>query len=313
MDLINSFSEDCKARGLTKHTTQTYLSNIKDFIKLYPEPSAVTLDDLRNYLGNLRNRELQGSTLKGYFAALSALYDFLIFEGKLKSNPVLGFRKRYLKIKDQYNGDNTRQIISIEDMQRLVNIASKIQNKAIIITLSKTGMRVGELLSLRIQDIDMKNKIIRIPPKAKRSNRLVFMDPELHTILQRYLYWRMLRAKVDWLWVTKRGKGRIHKDTPRNIISYYGLALGLHVPNGPLVKRLTPHCMRHWFTTHLFRAGMDPQYIMWLRGDSMGSQSWQIYNHIDPEAVRKEYLRCIPQILSGSRILGPAAGRTETK
>lgn len=82
------------------------------------------------------------------------------------------------------------------------------------------------------------------------------------------------------------------------ILADLGEKLHLHNSNGPLDRKLTPHCFRHWFTTHLFRAGMDPQYIKFLRGDSMRVESWQIYNRIDPEMVRIEYLRCIPKILS---------------
>lgn len=48
---------------------------------------------------------------------------------------------------------------------------------------------------------------------------------------------------------------------------------------------------------HLYRAGMDPQYIKWLRGDSLQKEAWQVHNHIDIESVRMEYERCIPKLL----------------
>jgi len=257
----------------------------------------VDLHDLRSFLGDLRTRGIQPSTLKGYFAALSALYDYLVFEGLHNTNPIPSFRKRYLsRLKDQYGGENSRQLISVQDMQLLVSAAGSIHDQALMMTLAKTGMRRGELHGLRLEDIDIKRSIIRIPAKAKRSNRLAFMDIELQEVLAQYLSWRKSRARTDWFWITKHG-GRIHKDYPGRILGKLGAQLGLHDPAGPLCSKLTPHCCRHWFTTHLHRAGMNPEYIKWLRGDSLRSEAWQIYNHIDPDDVLDEYLLCMPRLL----------------
>lgn len=61
-------------------------------------------------------------------------------------------------------------------------------------------------------------------------------------------------------------------------------------------ERFTPHCLRHWFTTHLRRSGMPRDYIKWLRGDSM-NETMDIYNHIDVEDVRESYNSHIPKLL----------------
>ncbi len=296
LDLIENFISDCRARGLTPHSIETYKSNVKSFLHACKDPCTVHIEDLRTFLNNLRDRGLSGSTLKGYFAALSAFYDYLVFEGIIQNNPVISFKKRYLsRIKDQHN---TRQLISIQEMQLLIKAAKSIREKAILMTLAKTGMRRGELLSLQVEDINLKNSTITIPAKAKRTNRLTFMDDELKGVLLEYLSWRVFRAKSSWLWITKHG-GRIHKDYPGKIIAMMGAALGLHDPAGLLCSRLTPHCFRHWLTTHLFRNGMNPEYIKWLRGDSLKKDAWEIYNHIDIEEVRQEYMRCIPKLIEG--------------
>lgn len=295
MDLIKGFTSDCHARGLTKHTVETYKSCCNHFLQRYHDPAAVGLDELREYLASLRIRDLQGSTLKGYFAAISSLYDYLVFEGLHDSNPIPGFNKRYLcRLK---HGDE-RQLISITDMQLLISAAGSILDMALIMALAKTGMRRKELLSLQVGDLDFKNSIIRIPKTAKRTNCIVFMDDELKDILQEYLSWRHKFASSPWVWITKHG-GRIHKDYPNRVFADLGASLGLHQKEGPISGRLTCHCMRHFFTTSLFRAGMKPTYIKWLRGDSI-KESWEIYNHIDPEDVRKEYLERIPKLICSS-------------
>lgn len=295
---LPKFVDDCEARGLTHHTIETYISNIKDFLELYPEPEKIKLDDLRAYLKKLRSREIQGSTLKGHFAAISTFYEYLIFENEINYNPILPFRKRYLaRIKPSSGGENTRQLISIEDMRLLIQSARTPLDLAILIVLAKTGMRRGELLSMTIDSISLKNGIIRIPAKAKRSQRIAFIDSELRAVFEKYLSWRSVYARSSWLWIDINGN-KITRDYPNDIIASFAEPLGLHIPRGALCNRLTPHCFRHWFTTHLYRAGMDKEFIKWLRGDSMRSETWEIYNKIDIEDVRQEYLRRIPQLLS---------------
>ncbi len=297
MDLIKGFEADCRARNLTYHTIETYRSCCKDFLQRYPDPTSVGLNELRDYLGNLRFRGLQGSTLKGYFAAISSFYDYMVFESAMSINPVISFRRRYLsRIKDQHE---CRQLISIQDMRLLVKAAEAIgiRETAMILMLAKTGMRRGELLSLRVEDIFFKYGIVRIAPKAKRTNRLAFMDEELKETLEEYLEWREPKARTSWLWISDRG-GRIHKDLPNRIFAGLGALLGLHTKEGPISGKLTCHCMRHFFVTYLFRAGMKPTYIKWLRGDSI-KESWEIYNHVDPEKVREEYVRLVPKLLMG--------------
>jgi integrase/recombinase XerD len=72
--------------------------------------------------------------------------------------------------------------------------------------------------------------------------------------------------------------------------------IGLHDPASPLLeKRFTPHCARHFFSTWLYRAGMEERYIAWLRGDAPRGAMGP-YVHIDPEDVRKSYLAHVPRL-----------------
>ncbi|MDD3840101.1 MAG: tyrosine-type recombinase/integrase [Clostridia bacterium] len=304
MTYLEGFCLDCEARGLTRHTIQTYRSNLKDFLEIVPDPLWATQDDLRKYLLKLRANNPAGSTLKGHFSALSMFYEYLIYEGQASYNPILPIRKRYLsQIKPVTGGENERQLISIQNMIHLILRAESPLDIAILMVLAKTGIRRGELLGMVIDSIDFQNGIIRLPAKAKRSQRIAFIDTELYIILKKYIQWRSSRAISPWLWINKNTGKKMDRDYPGELISSLAIPLGLHQPRGPLCYRLTPHCFRHFFTTHLFRAGMEPQYIMWLRGDSMGRQSWQIYNHIDPESVRIEYLRRVPKLISNNSVL----------
>lgn len=303
------FIHDCEVKGMTRHSVETYISNLREFLASYPQPCKVTIEDLRWYLNTLRSRKLATSTLKGYLSAVSSFFDFLLFEREIQINPIVEFRKRHLdhiKVHQE-----SRQLISIEDMRAVYQEAEDIEDIAIILTLAKTGMRRGELHGLKEFDINFKKKIIHIPAKAKRSNCIAFIDPELDEVLKEYLAWRKDHTKSDWLWISKRG-GRIHRDVYTLTISDIGERLHLHIANGCLGDKLTAHCFRHWFTSHLFRSGMNPQYIKFLRGDSMRGESWQIYNRIDIDLVRAEYLKHIPRLIMSGYLPGYSAGYRKT-
>lgn len=298
MELIEGFVSECQARGLTDHTIETYRSNAQAFLRAYTKPADVSLDDLRHYLVDLRARELQGSTLKGHFASISAFYDFLVIEGSAASNPIPTFRKRYLRIKLQYNGENTRQPGSIEQMRELLSLAArKILARTMILFLAKTGLRRGELISMDVYDLDMEKGEFRVKPKAKRSNRLGFIDAELSAALREYLDWRESRAKCQALWISSTGS-RITRNYVYSTITYYAKLAGLHDPRGALNKKYTPHCCRHFFTTTLRRAGMPREFIQELRGDRR-KDVVDIYDHIELEELRRSYLKCIPHLNVG--------------
>lgn len=293
--LIEGFGEDCTARGLTFHTIESYTSNLKHFLRRYPDPSKITLDDLKQCLGELRARDLHGSTLKGYFASLSTFYDWLLFEGKVSANPILPFRKRYLAIKHQHGGENTRQLISIEKMRKLLNLIEETNIWAMVLFLAKTGLRRGELISMDIQDIDFELGTFWTKAKRKRTNRGGFLDPETTIALNEYLEWRENLAVDNALWIMPNGK-RMTKNYVYYSVIRYASVLGIHDPLGPLNKKFTPHCCRHFFVTHLRRSGMSREFIKELRGDAI-KDAIDIYDHIDPEELRAAYLRHIPQLV----------------
>ena len=97
------------------------------------------------------------------------------------------------------------------------------------------------------------------------------------------------------LFITESG-GRLNKNHVYQIVVSNAQRIGLHNPTSEkLEDHFTPHCCRHWFTTHLRRAGMPREHIQMLRGDAR-PEAMDIYYHIDPEDLRKSYLAHIPQL-----------------
>ena len=307
---INEFKLDCTCRGFTKPTVDTYASNCRHFLN-YIGDSDVDIKVLTEYLSHLRSKNLANSTINGYFSALNCYLDYRIFMGEKINNPIPAFRRRYIRHKRRYNGTNTRQLVSVETMSKLVNeplITEKTKirdyvwsvperDHAISMIFAKTGIRKTENQMIEVNEINVESGEIWIKPFAKRTNCLVFIDDETIDAMLIYLEWReqVVRKDNPYLWITHTG-AKLRKDDLYYITTFYADKVGVHNPNGMLKDKFTPHCWRHAFTTHLRRSGLSREYRKWLRGDSPEGAD-DLYDHIDPEEVKMGYLKHIPKLL----------------
>ncbi|MFZ3133118.1 MAG: tyrosine-type recombinase/integrase [Methanothrix sp.] len=299
--LIQDFVKDCQLRGMSPRSIPHY-GYIPKVFKNYLEGQGVDFqtvdkDHLRGFIEYLRiEKGAAGKTVENYFAVLSTFYDYLTFEGLVSSNPVLPIRRRYLRrYKD--NSMQERQLISVEAMGRLINSEMDIRNKAIIALLAKTGIRRGELISLDVEDVDLVEMRIKLKPTAKRTNRIVFFDAETAFILRRWLKVREGRNKkgIPALFLNAMGD-RLDRGGVLLLVGEAARRVGLHNPDSERMEdRFSPHCCRHFFTTHLRRAGMRREFIQELRGDSR-REAIDIYDHIDLKELKEAYLAAIPQL-----------------
>jgi integrase/recombinase XerD len=196
-----------------------------------------------------------------------------------------------------WDDGQTRKLISVEEMARLINSVLDIRDKAIITLLAKTGIRRKELIKLDVEDVDLVEGSIRLKPTPKRTNRTVFFDDEAALILHRWLRMRASRnpKNISALFVNNEG-GRLNRNGVYTAVTKAAERLGLHNPNSDRSEdHFSPHCCRHWFTTHLRRAGMSREFIQELRGD-VRKEAIDIYDHIDKKELRESYLAHIPQL-----------------
>jgi integrase/recombinase XerD len=302
-DLITEFEEDCVTRGITPETTRRYLSSLKIFDK-YLEDNGYDIlnsdkDILRNFINYLRNdRKVSQRTIETYFAALASFFGYLEYERYIDKNPVYEVRKRYLrKYKDNDDGQ-TRKLISIDEMGKLINSTIDVRDRAIITLLAKTGIRRNELIKLDVDDIDWVEQNIRLKPTPKRTNRTVFFDDETARILHRWIRSSQEtrnKFKTNALFISNKG-GRLNRNGIYLAVTRPAEKLGLHDPNSDRMENhFSPHCCRHWFTTHLRKAEMPREFIQELRGD-VRKEAMDIYYHIDKKKLRESYLAHIPQL-----------------
>jgi len=300
--LITDFVKDCALRGMSPRSIPHY-GYIPKVFKNYLECRNANFENvdknlLRGFIEYLRiEKGSAGKTVENYFAVLSTFYDYLTFEGIVSSNPVLPIRRRYLRRYKDNGAAQERQLISIEDMARLINSEMDIRNKAILTLLAKTGIRRNELITLDVSDVDLVEMKIKLKPTAKRTNRTVFFDGEAAFILRRWLKAREGRNKngIAALFINAMGD-RLDRGGILMLVRDAASRVGLHDPaSEQMEEHFSPHCCRHWFTTHLRRAGMRREFIQELRGDSR-REAIDIYDHIDLKELKEAYLACIPQL-----------------
>jgi integrase/recombinase XerD len=300
--LIDSFCEDCRLRGLTDETTRRYRSSLLIFAEYMSRHSREMLDtdlqSLKAFLQYVKDgRHAKHKTAENFFSAISAFFDYLVFEGIASSNIVLPFRKRYLRrYKDDFD-DSQRKLLTLEEMSRYVSSILDPRDRAIALLFAKTGVRRNELLSLDVDDVNWKDYSIRLKPHPKRSNRTVFFDDECAIALRRWLTVReKLNPKIKALFVSYQSLNRLDRNGCYEAVVKYARRLGLHdSASQRLEDHFGPHCFRHFFTTWLLRNGMQREYVKELRGDRR-REAVDIYHHIDKEELRRSYLACVPKL-----------------
>ena len=301
-DLIHSFLDDCNLRGYSSETIRSHRSNLRiiaDFLRNrgwgFLEVDKQALKEILGYLVSVRGVGVK--TQGHYFSVLSSFYEYLVYEEYVEGNPVLGFRKRYLKNYKNHQPQPMRKLISVEEMSQLINSVLSIRDKALMTVLAKTGVRRGELISMDVDDVDWKYQRIKLKRKNKRSNLYVYFDEETSVLLNRWLRVRVGYAKQGEkaLFVGDLG-ARIGRNIVYNLVTEHAGRLGFHdVSSDRLEDHFSPHCFRHWFTTHLRRNGLSREFIKELRGDSRG-EAIDVYDHIDHDELRQAYIAAIPRL-----------------
>lgn len=300
-EVLEAYIKDARRRRLTERTIENYRSCIRIFLQyLNGNAVDVDIDGLRRFLDHLVGElNLADASISRYFSALASFYEFLEFEGIVDKSLIPLFRKRYLRhLEASKNSLSERQIIGVEQMAELINSILDPRDKAVVTLLAKTGMRRNELINTDLEDIDWEDNAITLKPTRKRTNRHLFFDDETARLLKRWMIARESRVRDSdskALFLNQEGR-RLKRNGIYSLVTKHAERIGIHSPDSrDLSKRFTPHCSRHWFTTHLIRSGMSREMVKELRGDTR-TEAIDIYNHIDRKELKMAYLAHIPQL-----------------
>jgi integrase/recombinase XerD len=243
--------EELQRRNYSGETTRQYLLAVTQFAKHFGKPpDQLGPDELRTYQAYLlRERKLAVGTVVARVAALRFFY--------------LRVLKRHQFREDlPYPKDRRRlpTVLSLEEVTRLINAAGNLQQRALLMTLYGTGMRRTEVSLLKVRDVDSQRMMIRVERGKGGAGRDIPLSPALLETLREYWRWKKPRLYLFPSIERKRGTDRPISD---HTIWYACAEAARHAG---LTKRVSPHCLRHSFATHLLEAGTDLRTIQILLG-----------------------------------------------
>ena len=271
-------------KNVSHHTLKAYTQDLKEFDDFVDKkPKNIDNLDIRTFLASLYHRNLKKSSISRKLASIRSFFKYLHREGYVKSNPAK-------LVSSPKVPKNLPKFLTIDEVFSLIESPKgetfkPTRDKAIIEILYSCGLRVSELTSLDISDLDIKETIIRVKGKG-RKERIVPIGTKAMEAIKNYLPERIsLRKKSPGLILNNRG-GRLTQRSVRRILLQYSRMINL-------AGDLSPHTLRHTFATHLLHEGADLRSIQELLGHSSLSTT-QKYTHLDIRQLTEVYDKAHP-------------------
>jgi site-specific recombinase XerD len=259
------YTEELKMRGYTGKTLRAYEGHMRRFAKFVRMGlDQVEEREVRRYLLHLiEGQERSSSYVNQAISALSLFY-------KTVMPRAFGFdlpRPRREK--------KLPQVLGMDSVWRILTAPANVKHRAILYLIYAAGLRVGEVVRLRVDDIDSERMMIRIRQGKGKKDRYTMLSSAALALLRAYV--RKDRPE-HWLFPGAGGDGHIHERTVQKIFEQARVKAG--IPKGPTV-----HTLRHSFATHLLEQGTDLRYIQELLGHA-SPKTTEIYTHVSRKALQ---------------------------
>ena len=287
-------------KGFSQNTLDAYrndLGQFEVFVKDHiTEPingsvpwTSVDINLLNEYISDLRDRKgYRDTTTARKVAAIKSFYGFLTANGDVPEDPTesLGLPRVGRALPKYLSEEQVKQLLEVAGQSD--SWESK-RDSTILELLYATGLRVSELVSLNVQDIDLQESYIRCWGKGSKE-RIAYLYPQALENLKAYLKGArvaLLGSKEDQpaLFVNHRGE-RLTRQWIWTILKTCGEKVGVE-------ERITPHTLRHSFATHLLQNGASLRHVQELLGHSSISTT-QVYTHLTSTQLRQEYEKSHP-------------------
>jgi len=241
-----------------------------------------------SYLLDLRQRNYAATTVARKVAAIRSLFNFMVTEGVIKANPIQDVRSPKI-------GKSLPKPISISQVRLLLEQPSKVstpeakRDRAMLELLYASGMRVSELVSLNLGDVDLENGYVRCLGKGSKE-RVIPIYEQAALVVKEYIEGTrpqlVHKADEKALFVNLRGD-RLTRQGFWQILKGYAKAANLEIA-------ITPHTLRHSFATHMLNGGADLRSVQELLGHANISTT-QVYTHLTTEHIRRTYEQSHPR------------------
>ena len=300
LDHLNQFLQHLKyERNVSAHTLRNYASDLdqfKEYLFKIEKRSDIPVGEIdrltiREWMAGLHNDHKKTSVARK-LASLRTFFQFLVREGVLETNPakLVATPRIERKLPNHLSMEDAVRFIETPD----TNTDLGRRDRAIIEFLYATGIRVGELVNINMQDIDFREKLVRVTGKRRKQRIVPFGEPALHALVHYLEETRPVflnncpAAERDnnAVFLNYQGTRITTRSVGRMIDKYIKQCADIH--------NISPHSLRHSFATHLLDGGADLRDIQELLGHARLSTT-QIYTQVSMEKMIEVYDRAHPK------------------
>ena len=253
-------------KGYSSKTRKSYSGHIRRLMDFYDnDPTELTKEEIEKYLLHLlENRDSSHSYVNQAVSAVKFLY-----------SEVLGKKGIIINFTRPKKEKRLPEILSQREIASLLNLVENIKHSAILFLTYSAGLRVGEVVRLKVSDIDSDRMLVRIEQGKGRKDRYTLLSETALEALRTYV---KLYKPSKWLFPGAEADRFLTERTVQRIFEVAKKKAGIK-------KKATVHTLRHSFATHLLEGGVDLRYIQELLGHS-NSKTTEVYTHVTKQSIR---------------------------
>jgi integrase/recombinase XerD len=270
--LRKRFIDDLRLRNYSPRTIEIYIDGVCRLARYFKRsPDQLDAEEIRRFQLHLIEQKGSWCVFNQTVCALRFLYTVTLGQPDMIGRIPFAKKPKKLPV-----------VLSPEEVMQFLDTAKQVRDRSLLDVCYTCGLRVSELVSLQVSDIDSRRMVIRVLGKGQKE-RLVPISPRLLQVLR--TYWLRYRPKT-WLFPGVDLDKRLTENTVRRLCDQ-------GAERARLRKRITPHTLRHSFATHLLEAGVDLLTAQALLGHNH-LRTTAIYLHVSLRHLQK-----VPQLLEG--------------
>lgn len=284
LSYVNNFYEYLLTKNYSQNTILSYINDLYYFyLFVKKDLDLVKEEDIRDYLEYLNLKKDKSTSVSRKISTFKSFYKFLYLNEYID-------KKEYPLSKISYPKTEKKlpKFIYYNDLLEMINESSKgkegLRDRLIIEMLYATGVRVSELVNIKINDIDFNNRRIIVCGKGNKE-RIVYYGEYAMKVLNDYLRGRE-NINNQYLFLNNRGE----KLTDRGV----RYIIDNIMKNLSVKTHVTPHVLRHTFATDMLNNGCDIKVVQELLGHS-SLKTTEVYTHVTNDRLKEVYYRCFPR------------------
>jgi integrase/recombinase XerC len=279
-------------KAVSSHTVRAYRKDLEEFAEyVKTEPDKIDMLDVRGFIAGQIRKGLNKITVSRRLSSIRSFFKFLYREGYIQSNPAK-------LVSNPKTPQLLPRFLSVDDVFSLIEKPEGIgfipvRDKAILELLYSSGLRVSELSGLNVDELNIRESLIKVRGKGKKE-RIVPVGSKALDAMKSYLIERILIKSRDKALFLNRLSTRLTDRSVRRVVVKYARKISMH-------GRIGPHTLRHSFASHLLQGGADLRVIQELLGHASLSTT-QKYTHLDITHLMDIYDKAHP--LAGEKAKG---------